>query len=273
MCTNGIVDFSGKTLSDEDVKKCVKDLLKLVLEHDKLKRFRTEDSYLLRFLHCSEFDVSLALKKMEDFTNLLLEYPDWFGNTSPLHMKSQIEVGDKVIMKERDKKGRGILILKLGKLDVVNSCPAEQARIVEVWMESIMDDPTIQASGLSTILDLNGYSWRLFRWVTPTNTKMVAKRVDTYPLKEILIHVVNTSFLLSATIKFIWPFLNDKLKNMFKFHFDNWPSLHEYISPDVLPAEYGGDGPDINMEKSIQVLFDQDSSIGAKLIYHRISDD
>lgn len=59
---------------------------------------------------------------MEHFTDLLLEYPNWFGNTSPLQMKNQIEVADKVIMKERDIKGRAILIIKLGNLAKLMSC-------------------------------------------------------------------------------------------------------------------------------------------------------
>lgn len=108
---------------------------------------------------------------------------------------------------------------------MINSSVPEQAQIVEVWLESIMDDPITQANGLSTIIDLNGYSWRLFKWVTPTNIKMVAKRVDTYPVKELLLHIVNTSFLLSATLKLIWPFLNDRLKNMVSF----WANFNNYL--------------------------------------------
>ncbi|KAF2899221.1 hypothetical protein ILUMI_06953, partial [Ignelater luminosus] len=271
MCTNGITDFSGKVLSDEDIKNRVRDLRKLVLEHDILKKVRTEDPYLLRFLYCTEFDVALSLKKMEDFTELMIEYPEWFATTSPLSKKKQIEVNDKAMLKERDKKGRAILVVRLGKMDAINSNPAEQSKILDMWLETIMDDPITQANGLSAIVDMNGYSWRLFRWFTPANMKFIAKKMDRYPFKELLLHIVNTSFLLSATIKLIWPFLNDKIKNMFKFHFDNWPSLHEYINPDVLPTEYGGNGPDIDFEKSIQVLLDQDASIGARLIYQRVS--
>lgn len=86
MCTtNSIVDFSGKMLSDEDIKHRTRDLLKLVLgkefyrfyvmqdnsflEHDKIKTFRKDEPFLLRFLHCSDFDVLLALKKVRQLHN------------------------------------------------------------------------------------------------------------------------------------------------------------------------------------------------------------
>ncbi|KAF2901329.1 hypothetical protein ILUMI_04857 [Ignelater luminosus] len=271
MCTNAIVDFSGKMLTDEDIRHRTRDLLKLISEHDKLKSFRKDEAFLLRFLHCSDFDVTLALKKLEDFINYLFKYPNWFASTSPLHIKNKFEFYDKAITKDRDKKGRAIMVMKLEKMDVANSSPPEQAHIVDMWLESILDDPITQANGLSVIVDMKGYSWGLLKWFTPTNMKNGAGKIDVYPIKEILYHIVNTSFLINATVKLLWPFLNDKLRNMFKFHYDNWPSLHEYISPDVLPAEYGGNGPDIDFQKSVETLFDQDSSIGAKLMHYRIS--
>lgn len=39
----------------------------------------------------------------------------------------------------------------------------------------------------------------------------------------------------------------------------------------MLPAEYGGNGPDIDFGESVQTLFDQDASVEAKLKYYRIS--
>ncbi|KAF2884154.1 hypothetical protein ILUMI_22013 [Ignelater luminosus] len=124
MCTNGIADFAGKTLTDEDIRHRTRDLLKLIL----------------------------------------------------------------------------------GKTDVANTSPQEQAKIVEAWLESILDDPITQANG-------------------------------------------------------------------FKFHFNNWPSLHEYINPNVLPPEYEGNGPEIDFEKSLEMLLNQESLIGAKLMYYRISNE
>ncbi|KAF2884153.1 hypothetical protein ILUMI_22012 [Ignelater luminosus] len=292
MCANGIVDFSGEMLTSEDIKHRTRELLKLILgktifkyteclrskkilflEHDKLKSFRKDEPFLLRFLHCSDFDVALALKKLQNFTDFIFKHPNWVGRTSPLHIKRKFEVYDKAMLKDRDRKGRAIFVIKLGKVDVANSSPQEQWQIIDMWFESILDNPIVQTNGVNIIIDTNAYSWRLFRWLTPTNMRIAVKKLDVCPIKEVLLHVVNTSFLINASIKLLWPFLNDRLKNMFKFHFDNWPSLHEYINPNVLPTEYGGDGPDIDFEESVQMLFNQDSSIRAKLICYQISNE
>lgn len=51
---------------------------------------------------------------MDAFTDLIYEYPGWFATTSPLSKKKEIEVNDKAMLKDRDKKGRAILVVKLG---------------------------------------------------------------------------------------------------------------------------------------------------------------
>lgn len=120
-------------------------------------------------------------------------------------------------------------------MDAINSNPPEQSQIFDMWLETIMDDPLIQANGLSAIVDMEGYSWRLFRWFTPANIKFVAKKVDMYPFKELLLHIVNTSFLLSATIKLIWPFFNDRLKNMVSTEtkYSYWRQYNYVFSIDI----------------------------------------
>lgn len=97
---------------------------------------------------------------------------------------------------------------------MANSNPREQAQICDILVETVLDDPIIQANGTSIIVDMKGYPWSILKWLTPTNVKACAKKLDAYPIKEILYHVVNTSILVNASIKLLWPFLNDRLKNM-----------------------------------------------------------
>lgn len=52
---------------------------------------------------------------MKDYRNLIKDHPNWFGKTSPLEKKRQIEVKDKAYINGRDKAGRPIFVIKLGK--------------------------------------------------------------------------------------------------------------------------------------------------------------
>ncbi|KAF2886427.1 hypothetical protein ILUMI_19746 [Ignelater luminosus] len=134
-----------------------------------------------------------------------------------------------------------------------------------------MNEPETLAKGVSVIMDMKDYSWKLFRWLTPTNLKVSSSKADLYPCKEIIYHVVNTSFLFNASIKLAWPFLTNEIKETLRFHFENWPSLHEHIDPAILPPEYGGTGPEIDFDKLSQWLYDHDTEIEKRLRYQRIS--
>ncbi|KAF2902248.1 hypothetical protein ILUMI_03940 [Ignelater luminosus] len=254
-------------LPEDDIKQKVIDLRKLIREDDKLKNIRNDDTYLLRFLNCTDFDVESAFLRVQGFHNLILENPNWFKATSPLDMQNQIENNAKAMILEPDRDGRSIYLCKFGK---TNGNLMEQVQLDELWFESVMDDPNVQASGISVIMDMQGCSFKSFQWLTPSNLLMISNIANLYPCKEIVYHVVNTSFWVDAGIKMIWPLIGDGIKEKVKFHFDDWSSLHQFIRPEVLPPEYGGSAENIDFEQLYKWLFLQDSIIRKKLEYRNL---
>ncbi|KAK5646337.1 hypothetical protein RI129_004801 [Pyrocoelia pectoralis] len=259
-------------LSDEDIQKHLLKLQKSLKADKKFQNFRKDDAYLLRFLHCTDFSVHQAYRRIDDFYELFLEYPDWFATGSPIESKHLIEQNTRIILPGvRDRDGRRIFISKLGNIDVGQMSAEQSARVDEFWLELIMDEQETQCTGLSVILDMKGYSWRMFRWLTPSNMRFGSKKADLYPCKELVYHIVNTSMLINASVKLVWPFLTAKLKERFHFHFDDWESLHKHITPDVLPPEYGGTGPELNFEKLNQWLYDNSEQVAENLKHQHIS--
>lgn len=53
------------------------------------------------------------------------------------------------------------------------------------------------------------------------------------------------------------------------FHFDDWDSLHQHVSPDVLPPEYGGTAP-FDPQQCYKDLFEKDAQIAMNLAHHRL---
>ncbi|KAF5300275.1 hypothetical protein FQA39_LY11132 [Lamprigera yunnana] len=203
---------------------------------------------------------------IDDFFELMVEFQEWFADGSPLDHKDLIEQNTRFILPNvRDKNGRRIFISKLGNIDVNQMLPQQSACVDEFWLELVMDEPETQSAGLSVILDMKGYSWRMFRWLTPTNVKFGSRKADLYPFKDLVYHVVNTSTLISASVKIVWPFLTAKIKEKFHFHFDDWESLHKHISPEILPPEYGGTGPEFNLKEINQWLYDNSAQIAENL--------
>ncbi|KAF5274934.1 hypothetical protein FQR65_LT04275 [Abscondita terminalis] len=209
-----VSDYSGKVLTEDEMKLRKDELVLEVLNDPKLRTFRTDSEFLLRFLHCTEFNIPLALIKIRNYHDCFLEHPDWFTSKPPLEFKEQLEFKDKTVLNEYDRKGRSILIIKVGKIRTEVSSPPQETQIIELWVEYLAEDYKTQSNGISVILDMKDYSWKLFRWLSPTNIRIAVRKIDTYPLKEVVIHVVNTSFLLNASLKLIWPFMNERIKRM-----------------------------------------------------------
>ncbi|KAB0797136.1 hypothetical protein PPYR_08130 [Photinus pyralis] len=266
-----IVDFSGKELTEEDIKDCIQQLREILNADKKFQNVRKDDAYLLRFLHCTDFSVHQAYRRIDDYIGLLLEHPEWFATGSPIDYKDLIDQNTRTILPGvRDRDGRRIFVSKLGEFNVSRMSPQQSAKVDELWLELIMDEPETQGTGLSVILDMKGYSLRMFRWLTPSNIRFGSRKADLYPCKELVYHVVNTSTLISASVKLIWPFLTAKLKERFHFHFDDWESLHKHITPDVLPPEYGGTGPELNFKKLNQWLYDNSEQVYENLKHQHV---
>ncbi|KAF2902287.1 hypothetical protein ILUMI_03895 [Ignelater luminosus] len=266
-----VIDSNGEVLTAEDIAKRLQELRELVIADNKLKGIRMDDNYLVRFLYCCDFNVQEAFKRLQEFHNMVKENPDWFTCLSPLERRVQIETQAKVMLPCKDKDGRAVYLCRIGKVDAGSSDPKQEAQLDEMWFEAILNDSKAMGNGISIVIDINGYSWKLFRWLTPTNLKMATKAIQLFPCKEFIFHVVNNSFLLKASVNIAWPFMSEDIKKRIKFHFGDWSSLHEHISPEVLPPEYGGRGPAINFEKLAEWFFDQDARIREYLKYRQLS--
>ncbi|KAF5274938.1 hypothetical protein FQR65_LT04279 [Abscondita terminalis] len=149
----------------------------------------------------------------------------------------------------------------IGEMNLRKTSVEEEILVVNLLAEKVMGESLTLKNGVSVLVDVLNVSWRIMQWVTPHNINLIVKIIENYPVKELIIHVVNKSYLIQIAVNIIWPFLSDHRKELIKFHFNNWASLHEEVDPKVLPAEYGGTGPDLifkeNVLKDADILTEQ----------------
>lgn len=93
------------------------------------------------------------------------------------------------------------------------------------------------------IMDFKGFSFRHFLKVASnlSTVRLYLKYVqEAVPFKIHQNHFLNCSPVLTRTIAMVRPFLNKELFNVMHFHTNGIETLHDYVSKEILPLEYGG---------------------------------
>lgn len=77
----------------------------------------------------------------------------------------------------------------------------------DMWMQVLLSDPITQKNGLSVIADCKGLSSAILKWLVPKNCTVGATKLESLPVKEWTIHIVNMGLILKACVMIIKPFL------------------------------------------------------------------
>jgi hypothetical protein len=80
----------------------------------------------------------------------------------------------------------------------------------------------------------------MLRWLTPGNVRTASTKADLMPIKNMEVHVVNSSSLLNKAVSIVFPMLSQSIKEQIFFHGTDYESLHKHTGREVLPIEYGG---------------------------------
>lgn len=112
----------------------------------------------------------------------------------------------------------------------------------------------------------------MMKWLAPGNVKVASTKADLLPLKKMEVHVVNSSTLMNAAVSLVFPILSQSLKDQVHFHYQNFPSLHEHVGREVLPAEYGGLNENLNYNDMANYLFKHEDYLNKSFSYGFTSD-
>lgn len=244
-----------------DVQKCIETLREL-LQGEKNLKIRLDDKFMLRYLRWLDFDPELAFNKIKDIYKFRAQTKEWHCCSPPSEYEDILEMHIQAILADRDSRGRRVYVVKIGNIDDNKDINIYRlSHVDDLWLEAAMEEEETQKNGLAVIVDMEGYSLKLFRWLTPQNLRNSSRKLYNLSFPQIDFHVVNTSALLNATIALVYPFLDSKVKEHIHFHNRDWPSLHKYINPEILPAEYGGQIPSLDYAKLQALLYDNSDQL------------
>lgn len=110
-----------------------------------------------------------------------------------------------------------------------------------VFLEAATLEPETQVHGAVVIFDMDGLSLQQTWQFTPAFAKRIVDWLqDSVPMRIKGIHIINQPKIFQIVFALFKPFLREKLRNRIYFHGSDYASLHKYISPDCLPANYQG---------------------------------
>lgn len=184
---------------DEKKSSKIQELRKLIENCDDFIR-RNDDLFLVRFLHCCDWNVDAAYQRMIKLFKLKHDHPDWFVDKPLLHYEGILKRNIKFALDKRDKNGRRIFVSKMGNMDINTFAATDLAHLDELWFELMLNELETQKNGISCLIDMSGYSIRSMRYLTPTNIRIATQKADLMPLKHMEFHVVNSSAFMNAAV-------------------------------------------------------------------------
>ncbi|XP_058453630.1 clavesin-1-like [Malaya genurostris] len=211
--------------------------------------YRDDDDFLLVFLRPCHFYPESALKMMRRIADFKKNYHPLMHNLYPEDEKlSFIEHGIVNVLTNRDRKGRRILILNVGKVwDPKQVSPEKLFRMLFLVHLVAQLEASTQINGVVIIMDFEGLSLKQVRALSPSFSRLLLTFIqEAVPLRMKEVHIVNQPYIFKMVWTLFKPFIGEKLKNRLEFHGSDTKKLHQYIDPSDLPKNYGGTRPPLD---------------------------
>nr|CAD7400910.1 unnamed protein product [Timema cristinae] len=166
-----------------------------------------DDAFLLRFLRARKFNCTKAFHMLQRYYVMKLRCPELFKIPRPSEKKYILEMQAQNMLEDRDGFGRRVYIFRVEKCDAANVSIEDVFRTNVLALEQVVDEPETQIAGLTVVVDMNGFGIQHAKFLSPYYARRTVEVIQIY------------------------------------FHGRGLSSLHAFISPDILPEEYGGKKP------------------------------
>jgi len=240
LAKSNINEFPDKKLS------LLNDFKTLVHNNPKSAKFLTQkflldDQYLKIYLRAGEWDLSKAMDVLDKFYSIGINYKKYVERSLPSKLDKVWSAQLNTVCKSRDKFGRRVAILNLGKWDPGLIPVEDWFASTYVLLEVITREVKTQIAGLTVILNCEGFSFTHIRHLGVDEVRLASAFLSgSFPLWVRRIHFVNQPRIFEILMKVVRPFLTESAKDVLVFHGYELSTLHEEVSKEILPKELGG---------------------------------
>ncbi|GJQ82976.1 hypothetical protein Trydic_g15796 [Trypoxylus dichotomus] len=215
--------------------------LKILIAKDYNIDIPEDDEFLLRFLRARKFDSRKAFEMIQRYYLMKLKCPELFRCPLPSECEAVFQLQAQNMLSKRDQFGRRVYIIRVDNFDSSRATIDEIFRTNVLALEHMARETETQIAGLVVVLDMSGLALNHAKFFTPYYAKKTVQLVqETFPLRFKGFHIINEPFYFDAIMAVLKPFLKEKMKKRIYLHGSDVTSLHAFIGPEILPAEYGG---------------------------------
>ncbi|XP_055544917.1 alpha-tocopherol transfer protein-like [Wyeomyia smithii] len=208
--------------------------------------FPDDDDFLIIFLRPTHFYPESAIKLMRNVAEFKKAHSDLLKDLLPVDLKEDIINNNVVsVLKQRDQKGRRMLIVKMGEAWDPKSISEDKVFAILYTVQKLaVMEPSTQISGAVVIYDFEGLGMKQIKGMSPSAAKRLLTFIqEATPVRMKAVHFVKEPVLFNMVWTLMKPFVKEKLKSRMFFHGDDMKKLHKHVDPGCLPANYGGTLP------------------------------
>lgn len=236
----------------ENIKKGVEELREL-LKNDPTIHFADDEEFLLIFLRPCKYYAQSAYELMKRIANFKEKHKALLNDLMPEDEKVAFTEHNVVnVLKDRDHKGRRVLIVNCGGSWDTSKVTSDQLfRLFYLIHEAAVLEPESQVRGVVVLMDFDGLGMKQVMALNPAfSMRLLGFIQDAMPLRLKEVHIVKQPFVFNMVWKIFKPFVKEKLHGRLHFHGSKMESLHKHLEPSNLPKNYGGKLPEIDYSGS-----------------------
>jgi len=199
------------------------------------------EQFLVRYLRGASWDVEEAVTLLTASHRQIQDYFPYMSAGPPSSLEHVWEKNLILIPAMRDRQGRRVVVLRLGKWHPQEVPLTDFFTAVFTMFEMLVDEEKTQVAGVSLVVDCKGFGLIHLKNFTLDIIICLNNFLNgAFPLWFRQIHLINNPMLFSVFGKLLNPFLTGRVRENIVYHNSDLTSLHREISPVLLPSCLGG---------------------------------
>ncbi|XP_077519323.1 alpha-tocopherol transfer protein-like [Amblyomma americanum] len=202
-----------------------------------------EEAFLLKFLRAKKGNAHVAYRTIKRHFEARRKNPDMFEGVDPYSIPFDVVCQKQrlvTVSREKDAKGRAVILLKIGAWNS-EECPLNEFfRIGIAHAAYILFDEAVQLNGVVCVMDFKGLSINHMLHYTPAVIKQLLSLVqDCCPIRLKGIYVINHPQLFHLLFAIAKRFMKAKLVSRIHLFGYDLNKLRDLVPDDVIPEESG----------------------------------